>query len=1077
MTLLAAFQVLLARYSGQNDVVVGTPVAGRGRAELEGLVGLFVNTLVLRADLSGNPTFRTLLGRVREAALGAFDHQDLPFERLVAELRPNRDASRNPLFQVMFALQNVPEMTLALPGLTASALESEEPIAKFDLSLDLAETAEGLFGSCEYDIDLFEGATIQRLLGHYERLIEGIVADPDRRLDDLPLLTEAERPQLLVEWNRDGDWCPRQGCLHEWFEEQAARTPDAVAVVSEQEQLTYGDLNRRANQLAHRLRRAGVGPDVRVAIAVQRSPASVVGLLGILKAGGAYVPLDPAYPRERLAALLHDSGAPVLLTQQELLPRLPAHGGTPICLDAEREQTADESPDNPNSPVRCDNLAYVLYTSGSSGRPKGVAVSHRAAVGHFTAFLKQFSFRSADRVLQFASLAFDTSLEDLFPALLSGAALILRGPDLWAPAEFLSRVRDLGVTILNLPTAYWHEFVQHLHESGAGGVGLRQSLSGQLRHVEIGGEAALPEAVRLWRHAELSSVRLVNSYGPTEATVTATVYDIPTREDLGAGRIPIGRPLPGRAVYVLDRRGQPVPLGVPGELHLGGEGLARGYLNAPDQTAERFVPDPFSREPGARLYRTGDLARWLPDGNLEFLGRVDAQVKVRGFRVEPGEVEAALAGHPGVREAAVLARDDTPGDRRLIAYVVPRPGAALSAAELRGFVQARLPDYLRPGAYMILDALPMTPNGKLDRQALPAPDRPAGSAAAHGTPSSVEGVLAEIWREVLRVERVGVEDNFFDLGGHSLLAVRLLFRVQRLFGRDVPLGDFFQGPTIRQLAAALRRGVRSQSSPLVALRPEGSNKPFFCVHPLGGTVLCYFDLARHLDSRQPFYGLRAAGLDDDRRPHSRIEDMAACYVAAVRELQPEGPYLLGGWSLGGVAAVEMAQQLQRGGARVALVALLDTWAPGSIPDDDDDATLLAEIASDLNIVVTDEILRALPPDEQFDYVVKQAAATDRREAEINRDTLRRYWEVCKCHERALREYEPQIYRGAVGLFRSAAGPANGGEDRTNGWGRFVANSIEIYDLPGTHQTLIQQPYVGMLARHLQTCIERALRGE
>jgi amino acid adenylation domain-containing protein len=1078
MTLLAAFQALLGRHAGQDDVVVGTPIANRAQAELEGLIGFFVNTLVLRGDLSGNPTFRELLSQVRQAALGAYDHQDLPFEKLVEELQPQRDVSRNPLFQVMFALQNVPQTALELSPLQVRRLGIEEPIAKFDLSLDLVETEEGLVGSCEYSTDLFEEATIRRLLGQYQRLLEGIVADPEQRLDDLPLLTEAERQHILAASRGGPAGCPPAGCLHAWFEQQATRTPDALAVVAEDEQLSYRQLDRRANQLAHRLRRAGVAAEGRVGICLQRGPEAVVGLLGILKAGGVYVPLDPAYPPERLALLLHAAGVQVLLTEHDLLARLPPHQGITLCLDSDSQRIASEPEECPRARVDADNLAYVLYTSGSTGRPNGVAVSHRAAVAHFTTFLQELPFRPSDRVLQFASLAFDTSLEDLFPALLSGAALVLRGPELWAPAEFLRQVRRWGVTVLNLPTAYWHELVQHLHEPGAADVELRQALNAQLRHVEIGGEAVQREAVRMWQRAGLPGVRLVNSYGPTEATVTATAYDVPARQEaLPAGRVPIGGPLGGRSAHVLDRRGRQVPLGVPGELCLGGLGLARGYLDAAERTAERFVPDPFSGEAGARLYRTGDRARWRADGTLELLGRLDAQVKVRGFRVEPAEVEAALAEHPGVREIAVLARADAPGDQHLIAYVAPRTGASLTVEDLCAFLRERLPDYLRPAALVFLDALPMTPNGKIDRRALPAPVRLEKELATRQRPPTpVEEVLAEIWREVLGVERVGIDDNFFDLGGHSLRAVRLLFRIQALFGQEVSLKEFFQAPTIEQLACVLSRGSRSCASPLIALRPEGSQPPFFCVHPLGGTVLCYFDLARSMGPHQPFYGLRAVGLDGEREPHARIEDMADHYVTALRQLQPEGPYLLGGWSMGGLVAVEMAQQLQRSGCRVALVGLLDTWAPGSVFAEEDDATLLAEIASDLNIVVSEEDLRRLSPEEQLDHVVTRAAATSQQDAGVMRSLLLRSWNVCRCHEQSLRNYKAAVYQGSITLFRASEDTPSTGKDQANGWEALVAGGIEIHDLPATHLTLIQQPCARLLARQLQECIDRALRG-
>jgi amino acid adenylation domain-containing protein len=547
---------------------------------------------------------------------------------------------------------------------------------------------------------------------------------------------------------------PQGRCLHELIEDQARRSPQATAVECGPDRLTYAELDRRAGLLAQRLQCLGVGPEVCVGVCLERSAEFIAGLLAVLKAGGAYVPLDPAYPRERLAMVLGDARAAAVLTRACLADRLPACDARVLCLDRVPEE---QGPTGPNRRVAPGNLAYVMYTSGSSGRPKGVAVSHAEAVAHLDTFTRAYRFTSADRVLQFAALTFDTSLEDIFPALLAGAALVMRGPDLWSAAEFLNLVRVLGISVINLPTAYWHELARELNDPAAG-----TSLAGQVRYVEVTGEAVLAEAVQRWRRSGLAGVRLVNSYGPTEATVTATVYDIPPREDSPVTSVPIGRPLMNRSAYVLDNRGRLAPVGVPGELYLGGAGVARGYLGRPDLTAERFVPDPFG-PPGSRMYRTGDRARWLACGQLEFLGRADQQVKVRGFRVEPGDVEATLAAHSGVRQVAVLAREDAPGQTRLTAYVVRASGVELTAEVLRDFLRDRLPDYLRPAAYVFLDALPLTPHGKLDRRALPPP---AAAPAALPVPlAPLEEMLAGIWREVLAVPAVGPDDNFFDQGG------------------------------------------------------------------------------------------------------------------------------------------------------------------------------------------------------------------------------------------------------------------------------------------------------------------------
>jgi amino acid adenylation domain-containing protein/non-ribosomal peptide synthase protein (TIGR01720 family) len=829
MLLLAAFQVLLARYSGQDDIAVGTPLANRSRAELEGLIGFFVNTLVLRTDLSGNPPFRTLLQRVRETALGAYAHPDVPFEKVVAELQPLRDPSRNPLFQVMFALQNMPVARLELPGLTVSRVETEEVSSTFDLSLSLRETPQGLAGCCEYDTDLFDKPTIVRMLGHFERLLEGIVANPARRIRELPLLTESERRQLLLEWNRTERDYPRDRCLHQLIAEQAARTPDAIAAIAAGRQITYRELERRANQLARHLCRAGVRPEACIGVCLDRSPELLIALLAVLKAGGAYLPLDVSYPKERIAALLQDARSSVVLTTQDLYGKVAMDRIRVICLDVEWEQMSREPAATPEASVELDQLAYVIYTSGSTGKPKGVAVTHRAAVSHFTLFALKFDFRTGDRVLQFSSLAVDFSLEDLFPTLLTGATLVFRGSDLWTPPEFLHQVRSLGITRLNLPTAYWNQLAQQLGEDGNGWEESRRALDEQMRSVEIGGEAASPGAVRLWQRAGLLSVRLFNSYGPTEATVTATTYDIPPHlDEFPEGRVPIGRPLPNRLLYVLDRHGQPTPIGVPGELYLGGAGLARGYLYAPEQTAERYLPDPFGGEPGARLYRTGDLVRWMPDGNLEFLGRLDHQIKVRGFRIEPGEIEAALCKHPGIRFAHVAARHDPQGNKRLVAFLVPtqsQPGqngpAQLADTELRAHLRERLPEHMIPAAFVPMRALPTLANGKVDVRSLPEPDWGAvqrnGECAAPHT--DAERRLAEIWSAVLGVERVGIHDNFFELGGDSILSIQVIARAKQA-GLHLTPRQMFQHQTIAELAT-----VAGVAPAILAPTPEPTTGP------------------------------------------------------------------------------------------------------------------------------------------------------------------------------------------------------------------------------------------------------------
>ncbi len=809
MTLLAAFTTLLYRYCDQTDIILGSPIANRNRTEVEDLIGFFVNTLVLRCDLSGDPTFRELLSRVREVTLGAYAHQDLPFEMLVEELRPERDMSRSPLFQVMFVLNNAPMRPLELPGLRMSLMEVDTGTAKFDIVLSLTEANEGLRGKLEYNIDLFDRSTIVRMIRHFERLLQGIAADPDQRLCELPLLTDEEQQQLLKIWNHTQEQRTEKAYVHQLFELQALQSPKAVAVVCEQDRLTYGDLNRRANQLAHRLRALGVGAEVPVGLCVERSVDLIVGLLGILKAGGVYVPLDPSYPKERLAYMIDDSGLSVLLTHKHLVGSLPEHLAQVVQLDSDWPAISMESAENPDSDLAPQNAAYLIYTSGSTGQPKGVMVSHGTLAEHCVAIREYYELTHQDRVLQFAAFNFDASLEQILPTLIAGAALVVRGPDIWSISEFPARIHEYGLTVVNLPTAYWAQLAREW-------VGMSDPRpANDLRLVIVGGDRMSSEALRLWRQTPAGAARLLNAYGPTEATITATTFEVAADfEQTKRPEVPIGRPVSGRKAYILDAHGRPVPVGVAGELYLGGAGLARGYRSRPDWTADRFVPDPFSDVPGARLYRTGDRARYLPDGHIEFLGRVDHQVKIRGFRVETGEIEAVLRQHPSLRDVVVVARADGAADRRLVAYVVAEAGDRPTVSDLHRFLKDRLPEFMIPSAFVFLDALPQTPAGKIDRRALPAPEqfRPELEAKYVAPRTATEQLLAEIVANTLGLERVGIYDNFFELGGHSMLAIQVISRVRETFHVDVPLRSLFESPTVAGLALAIARCQAEEES-------------------------------------------------------------------------------------------------------------------------------------------------------------------------------------------------------------------------------------------------------------------------
>ncbi|HEX6288974.1 MAG TPA: amino acid adenylation domain-containing protein, partial [Herpetosiphonaceae bacterium] len=812
MTLLAALDTLLYRYSGQTDIVVGSPIANRHHGQVESLIGCFINTLVLRADLSGNPSFQELLQRVREVALGAYSHQDLPFEQVVEIAAYERAASRTPLFQVMFILQNAPMPELALGDLTLLPLEVDNGTAKFDLTFELTETADGLFGFIEYNSDLFEAATIARMMRHFQMVLESVVADPAQRIAALPLLDEAERQRVLVEWNATAADYPQDVCLHTLIEQQARRTPDAVALVFEDRQLTYAALNARANQLAHALRARGVGGcpqgETRVAVCMERSIDLVVALLGVLKAGGAYVPLDPDYPQERLHFMLADAQAAVLLTQQHIEAVLPAHAAQVLRVDADWERIARQPDTNPASAARADNLAYMIYTSGSTGQAKGAMNTHQAIVNRLLWMQDAYQLTPADRVLQKTPYSFDVSVWEFFWPLLTGATLVVAKPGGHQDSAYLvDLIARERITTLHFVPSMLQVFLEERD--------LDRCTS--LRRVICSGEA-LPLALQQRFFARLDA-ELHNLYGPTEAAVDVTYWAC--QPDRALHTVPIGKPVANTQIYILDVQMQPVPVGVPGELHIGGVQLARGYNGRPDLTAERFIPDPFSRgvpcpegtrpgtRPGARLYKTGDLARYREDGTIEFLGRIDQQVKLRGFRVELGEIEAVLLRHPDVREAVVLAREDTAGEKRLVAYVIEQrtteqtenqePGTL--HAQLRAFLADCLPDYMIPAAFVTLSAFPLTPNGKVDRKALPAPDRSALGLAPLELPRTpTEELIAAIWQQVLGVAHVGVHDNFFSLGGHSLLATQILSRVRETFAVELTLAELFNTPMVAGMA-------------------------------------------------------------------------------------------------------------------------------------------------------------------------------------------------------------------------------------------------------------------------------------
>jgi amino acid adenylation domain-containing protein len=1094
MILLAVFKTLLYRYTEQADIVIGSPIANRNQFEIEGLIGFFVNTLALRTSLQGNPAFSELLQRVQQTALGAYEHQDVPFERLVEALELERNLSHAPLFQVMFGLQQAQVEKLALPGLTISPLKIERGTAKFDLTLAMMETAQGLSGEWEYNTDLFDAATIRRMMGHFLTLLEAIATNPRQRISELPLLTEAERHQILVEWNNTVADYPKDKCIHELFEAQVERTPDAVTVVVNDSQsasrltphasrlthhvsrithqLTYRELNARANQLAHYLRKLGVGPEILVGICVERSLEMIVGLLGILKAGGAYVPLDPAYPKERLTFMLEDSQVSVLLTIQKLSTKFSEHQGYVICLDTDRESFSQESKENPYSGVTWENLAYIIYTSGSTGKPKGVLVTHRGIPNLCEVQMRIFDVKPDSRVLQFASFSFDASVSEIFVTFLAGAILCVFPQDTLLPGLTLSRtLREQAITVVTLPPSALAI--------------MNEEEFPDLKTIVSAGEPCSAEIVARWA----SGRRFLNAYGPSEATVCATI-----NEHVQIGNPPsIGVAIANTQIYIVDSYMQPLPVGVPGELYIGGVGLARGYLNRPGLTTSTFIPNPFSNKPGARLYKTGDLARYLPDGNIEFLGRIDHQVKIRGFRIEPGEIETVLANHSTVREAVVVAREDATGNKRLIAYIVPHQDQAATASELCAFLKQQLPDYMIPATFMFLDALPLTPNGKVDRRALPDSDiaRPELDEIFVAPRNPTEKVLADIWAEILQVERVGMNDNFFELGGHSLLAVRLIAQIQQQFEKKLPVAVLFQAPTIAQLARFISQQAPSGPfTPLVSMQPHGDNPPFFVVHPGDGNIFCYAELVRQIGIKRPVYGLQAFGLDPATSPLNRFEDMAARYIESLRSVYPKGPYALGGFCLGGTIALEMARQLRDSGERVQLVALFDSVAPHAYCPFEDNTLRYMSFGHDFGGLNDTDLLlfyleiRKIDPKEGIEGIHKDLQSLSHREKlhilcecaqkagkDIHLEYLERVFNVYAAIGDAVLEYRARAYNGRIALFRTVNFSSPLTDDPVLGWGEYTS-SLEVYNIPGDHFAMLRQPHVNVLAEQLNACLEK-----
>jgi amino acid adenylation domain-containing protein len=1072
MLLLAAFETLLHRYTGETDIVVGTPVANRQRVETEGLIGYFVNTVAMRVDFSGNqssgePTFREMLRRVREATLGAYGHQDVPFEKVIDTLKPTRQRSHSPIFQVLFVLLNAPRETFTLPGLSAEIVEVETGATQFDLVVEVVERPDQTVLRLAYRTDLFQGATARRMLGNFQTLLRAAVQNPDETISRLPLLTGPERQELLDGWNQTARDYPDL-CTHQWFERQAANTPGAIAAAQGDRQWTYAELSAKSNGVASHLKKLGVKSGALVAVCVERSLESIAGLLGIWKVGAAYLPLDPSYPEQRLAYILEDARPAVILTELHLRDHFQS-STIPIAWLEDGCNESDADPAAGASAPSLDDLAYVIYTSGSTGKPKGVAIRHGSLTNLLNAMSGRLGATPNDILLAVTTISFDIAGLELFLPLVTGGRVAIVSREIASDGSRLARAIDeSGATTMQGTPATW-EMLLDIGWSPKKGLKM------------VCGGDAMPAAV-----AERLKANglLWNVYGPTETTIWSTMAKV----DTSRTGVSIGRPLDNTELYVLDRHRQPVPIGVPGELYIGGAGLAQGYWNHPELTAERFVPHPFKSSPGARLYRTGDLVRYLADGNVDFLGRVDNQVKIRGFRIELGEIETVLGRHAAVGRCVVVAQECA-GDKRLVAYFESVAESAPDSAHLRAYLKQELPDHMIPSAFVRMDRVPLTPNGKIDRKALPAPSEQrlesAGGFVAPRDP--LEHALAQAWGRILRIQPVGIHDDFFELGGHSLAAMRLVFEVQKVTGKALPLATLFRASTIAALAEILRADGWSPSwSSLVPIQPAGPKSPLFLIHGAEGNILLYRQVTRHLGPDQPIYGLQSQGLNGDATLGVTVQDMAAHYVKEIATVQPQGPYFLGGYCLGGIIAYEMAQQLTAQGQKVELVIMLDTYNSCYVNRSISVAQRPWHFLQKIWFHAANAL--SLPSQGRWKFLGEKAAvasarlkirlgaAYDRIRNMSTPGSAARYPHMLigERNDRAADEYIPRPYAGRVTVIRSKAHFA-GLDSASLGWSECVTGELEIHELPVYPKGMLVEPFCELLAAALKECLPTALK--
>lgn len=1075
-TLLSAFFVLLQRYTGQNDLLVGTPVANRNHLQLEKMIGFFLNTLVIRADLSGSPTFRQTVSRVGSVVLEALANQDLPFERLVDELKIERSLSHHPIFQIAFAYHPRSSESLALANLHVTPMMVDFGWAKFDLTLFVNETEEGLRLSLEYSQDLFKPNTIERMMRHLCSLLTFVAHHPDTPICCIPLLSDEERRTILQEWNNRQRMYPGEVGVHRLVEQRVALQPHAPALEFGTQRWSYAELNACANQLARYLIRLGLKREEGVAVCMPRNAEMVLAWLAILKAGGVYIPLDETYPAERLNFMLKDSKARMLIALGEKPTVLPEKV-TLIDLHSSWEEILKEGSANLDIDMGGEGLAYIMYTSGSTGEPKGIGIPHRA-INRLVVNSDYKTIEVGERVAQASNASFDAATFEVWGALVNGGVVVgVQKDELLDVEQLTKRIRAGDIQVLFLTTALFNQIAAVKPEAFSG-----------LNCLLFGGEAVSPAWVRAVM-AVGAPQRFLHVYGPTESTTFATWHEVRTVPD-HALTIPIGTPIANTRVYVLDEHLQPVPLGVAGELYIGGDGLARGYSSRPRETAEKFLPDPFAGVSGARMYATGDVVRWNEAGEIEFIGRRDTQVKLRGFRIELGEVEAAILRQEEVKQVVAMVREDRPGDKRLVAYVVAEE--ALSEGDLRQRLKALLPEYMLPSAVVFMEKLPLNPNGKVDRQALPPPTKVTPSRTYLPARDEYERSLVEIWQQVLGLKEISVEDNFFDLGGNSLLAIQLFSLIEERFERTLPLATLFHHPTIAALAVRLQQEEDlAQWSTVVNIQPHGDRPPFFCVHTFGGEVVNFAPLASFLGEDQPFYGLQARGIDGKQEPHTTIEEMAAYYIRAMRSVQAQGPYYIGGYCFGGIVAYEMACQLQALGEEVALVAIIDAYAPLQEGRRKPKWNLRRVAQYILNLPIWIHDFVAMGEREMLVVVKRRLKILQKQMRHLLGKPMERLTpqevigmdlsygpahrvRLMELHMRAILDYRPQLYAGEVTVLRVRRMPLFKLYDHDVGWSQIVTGGVKVRIVPGAHHNILEAGYARDLAKELRAALDEAI---